>query len=121
MRRAASDYVDYFLHAEWQGCADNGYYGEGALWNVSEAGMIRQGEFTAEGYGNWLDGKDPQSGELRGGKVTEGGVQGYEFAVTVPQRASLVAALNKDLGAVVMRAQERAAGFAAGRAMPSDE
>jgi len=56
---------------------------------------------------------DPTTGESRGGLVTQGelrtGVRAYEYGVNVPKSASIVAALNPELGRALMRAQERAA------------
>ncbi len=114
MRGAVADYVAYFTDAKGKGCADHGYYGEGELWNVSAVGMIREAEFTAQAYGNWLDGRDPQSGIERGESVRQVGdgrcgVRGYEFGVNVPKSASIVASIDPELGKVLMRAQERAA------------
>ncbi len=113
MRGAITDYVTYFLDAEGKGCVDHGYYGSGSLWNASGAGLLQETVLTPESYTRWLAGVDPTTGELRGGKVTEGelrtGVRAYEFGVNVPKSASIVAALNPELGRALMRAQERAA------------
>ncbi len=113
MRGAITDYVTYFLDAEGKGCVDHGYYGSGSLWNASGAGLLQETVLTPESYTRWLAGVDPHTGELRGGKVTEGelrrGVRAYEYGVNVPKSASIVAALNPELGQALMRAQERAA------------
>ena len=113
MRGAITDYVTYFLDAEGKGCTDHGYYGSGSLWNASTAGLLQENVLTPLSYARWLEGVDPTTGELRGGLVTQGelrtGVRAYEYGVNVPKSASIVAALNPELGRALMRAQERAA------------
>jgi len=113
MRGSVIDYVTYFLDAEGKGCTDHGYYGSGSLWNASTAGLLQENVLTPLSYARWLDGVDPTTGESRGGLVTQGelrtGVRAYEYGVNVPKSASIVAALNPELGRALMRAQERAA------------
>jgi len=113
MRGSVIDYVTYFLDAEGKGCTDHGYYGSGSLWNASGAGLLQENVLTPLSYARWLDGVDPTTGESRGGLVTQGelrtGVRAYEYGVNVPKSASIVAALNPELGRALMRAQERAA------------
>jgi len=113
MRGVVADYVTYFLDADGKGCSDHGYYGSGSLWNASGAGLLQENVLTPVSYARWLAGVDPNTGELRGGKVTEGelrtGVRAYEYGVNVPKSASIVAALNPELGRALIRAQERAA------------
>ena len=113
MRGVVADYVTYFLDVDGKGCTDHGYYGSGSLWNASTAGLLQENVLTPLSYARWLEGVDPTTGELRGGLVTQGelrtGVRAYEYGVNVPKSASIVAALNPELGRALMRAQERAA------------
>ena len=113
LRGAVADYVGYFLGEDGRGCTDHGYYGAGQQWSVSATGRIFVGEWSPEAYGSWLFGADPITGEKRGRAVFDGelkaGVRGYEYSVNVPKSASLVAALDPELGRVLIRAQERAA------------
>jgi len=113
MRGSVTDYVTYFLDADGKGCTDHGYYGSGSLWNASTAGLLQENVLTPLSYARWLEGVDPTTGESRGGLVTQGelrtGVRAYEYGVNVPKSASIVAALNPELGRALMRAQERAA------------
>jgi exodeoxyribonuclease V alpha subunit len=113
LRGAVADYVGYFLGEDGRGCTDHGYYGAGQRWSVSAAGRLVEGDWSPEAYGSWLSGADPNTGEKRGRSVFDGelksGVRGYEYSVNVPKSASLVAALDPELGRALIRAQERAA------------
>ncbi|MDD2858982.1 MAG: relaxase domain-containing protein, partial [Candidatus Nanopelagicales bacterium] len=113
LRGAVADYVGYFLGEDGRGCVDHGYYGAGQRWSVSAAGRLVEGEWTPEQYGMWLSGADPVTGEKRGRATFEGelkaGVRGYEYSVNMPKSASIVAALDPELGRILINAQERAA------------
>lgn len=116
-----ADYVTYFVGEDGKGVTTEGYYGDGQRWVVTGEGVRRDGKWTAQEYGNWLAGADPESGEMRGSKRAvvntengnadgRSGVLAYEYGVNVPKSASIVAALDDELGRVLIEAQERAAG-----------
>lgn len=113
LRGQVRDYVSYFVGEDGRGCLDHGYYGDGHRWVGGVDGVRDVGEWTPASYGAWLSGVDPDTGERRGSKIAEGelrsGVRGYEYGVNVPKSASVVAALDADLGVVLRAAQERAA------------
>ena len=104
----------HYVEAD-RGRADDYYLAEGTgiarRFAATDGRVAEVAPLTGEAYENWVAGRDPATGELRGQLRTDAhAVRFVEVVVNGPKTWSLAAALHPDVAAAYEAAQDRAAG-----------
>jgi hypothetical protein len=97
-----------------RGRADDYYLTEGTglarRFTATDGRVTELGPLSGEAYETWVAGRDPESGQPRGGLRSDAhAVRFVEVVVNGPKTWSLAAALHPDIAAAYEAAQDRAA------------